>query len=68
MLKLLNKRNYLVDTPDPYVEVEILNDPHSLKTTSCIQNDHNPQWFQSFKYYLPPNPTKPTICQVKFVI
>ena len=69
MHQLINKLTsfiFPVDTPDCYIEVEILNTADSLKRTKCISNDPNPQWFEKFNYFLHPNPTQPTICKVIF--
>ena len=55
---------FLVDIPDPYVEIEILEVPDARKRTKRIKNNPNPKWFENFSYYIHSNPSKPTYCKV----
>lgn len=46
---------YIVDTPDPYVELFIPTAPESRKRTKHIDNDINPKWNETFHFILDPN-------------
>ncbi|KAK3087155.1 hypothetical protein FSP39_002429 [Pinctada imbricata] len=44
----------LVDTPDPYVILHISNAPNCYQRTVTKDNDVNPEWNETFKFYLDP--------------
>ena len=44
-----------VDIPDPYVIVSIHTSPHAEQRTRAIDNDINPVWNETFKFYLHPH-------------
>jgi Ca2+-dependent lipid-binding protein len=41
-----------VDVPDPYVTVSIKTSPHGTQKTKHVDNDINPVWNETFKFYL----------------
>lgn len=43
-----------VDIPDPYVTVTIKTSPHGVQRTQHKDNDINPVWDETFKFYLNP--------------
>ena len=42
----------VVDTPDPYVQVNIPGSRTSSKKTSYKNNEFNPQWDETFKFHI----------------
>ena len=44
-----------VDTPDPYVQLEVLNNPCGKKKTETKTNNVNPVWNKTFSFVLDPN-------------
>ncbi|KAL4218780.1 Cytosolic phospholipase A2 [Mactra antiquata] len=44
-----------LDIPDPYVTVSIKTSPHGTQRTKHLDNDVNPVWNETFKFYLNPN-------------
>jgi len=45
---------FVVDTPDPYVELFIPTSPESRKKTRHIDNNINPEWNEAFEFILDP--------------
>ncbi|BFZ20501.1 hypothetical protein BsWGS_23540 [Bradybaena similaris] len=45
----------LVDTPDPYVILTFANSPQSWRKTSVKDNDINPEWNETFTFWLDPD-------------
>ncbi|CAG5129542.1 unnamed protein product, partial [Candidula unifasciata] len=45
----------LVDTPDPYVILTFVNSPQSWRKTSVKDNDINPEWNETFTFWLDPD-------------
>ena len=43
-----------VDTPDPYVQLEVLNNPCGKKKTETKTNNVNPVWNDTFTFVLDP--------------
>jgi Ca2+-dependent lipid-binding protein len=43
-----------VDTPDPYVVLMVEGAPNCYQRTQAIDNDINPEWNETFKFYLNP--------------
>lgn len=43
-----------MDIPDPYVTVTIKTSPHGVQKTKHKDNDINPVWDETFKFYLNP--------------
>ncbi|XP_060580594.1 cytosolic phospholipase A2-like, partial [Ruditapes philippinarum] len=41
-----------LDVPDPYVTVSIKTSPHGTQKTKHVDNDINPVWNETFKFYL----------------
>ncbi|XP_045199096.2 cytosolic phospholipase A2-like isoform X2 [Mercenaria mercenaria] len=41
-----------LDIPDPYVTVSIKTSPHGIQRTKHLDNDINPVWNETFKFYL----------------
>lgn len=44
-----------MDIPDPYVTVSIKTSPHGVQRTKHIDNNVNPLWNETFKFFLNPN-------------
>ncbi|XP_059141098.1 cytosolic phospholipase A2-like [Physella acuta] len=44
----------LVDTPDPYVILTLANSPYSWRKTAVKDNDVNPEWHETFTFWLDP--------------
>ncbi|XP_012946331.1 cytosolic phospholipase A2, partial [Aplysia californica] len=45
----------LVDTPDPYIILNMTNSPHHWRKTSVKDNDINPVWEETFDFWLDPD-------------
>lgn len=45
----------MMDIPDPYVMVSIHTSPHAEQRTRAIDNEVNPVWDETFKFYLHPH-------------
>ena len=45
---------FSVDTPDPYVQLEVLDNPCGIKKTGTKINDVNPVWNETFTFVLDP--------------
>ncbi|GFO49455.1 phospholipase a2 [Plakobranchus ocellatus] len=43
------------DIPDPYVILSLAKAPHSWRKTSVKDNDVNPKWNETFKFYVDPD-------------
>ncbi|PAA57450.1 hypothetical protein BOX15_Mlig023408g2 [Macrostomum lignano] len=41
-----------IDKPDPYVQLKIPSSPTGVKRTSCIENNSDPMWNESFTFLL----------------
>ncbi|XP_022328610.1 cytosolic phospholipase A2-like [Crassostrea virginica] len=52
----------MLDTPDPYVVLMVEGAPNCYQRTHCIDNNINPEWNETFKFYL--NPKIPTTVEV----
>ncbi|KAH3799288.1 hypothetical protein DPMN_152894 [Dreissena polymorpha] len=44
-----------IDVPDPYIKVTIKNSPHGVQRTKAIDNDINPVWNETFRFFLDPD-------------
>ncbi|KAH9524898.1 Cytosolic phospholipase A2 [Bulinus truncatus] len=44
----------LMDTPDPYLIIKLAKSPTALRKTSVKDNDMNPEWNETFKFWLNP--------------
>ena len=44
----------LMDTPDPFVSLYIKNAPNCFQKTTTKDNDVNPVWNETFKFYIDP--------------
>ena len=44
-----------VDTPDPYIKVDVKNAPNGKKQTKAIDNKKDPVWNETFNFYLKEN-------------
>ncbi|KAH9524899.1 Cytosolic phospholipase A2 [Bulinus truncatus] len=44
----------LMDTPDPYVTIKLTHSPTALRKTSIKNNDINPEWNETFKFWIDP--------------
>ncbi|CAH1786699.1 unnamed protein product [Owenia fusiformis] len=42
----------LMDTPDPYVRLRLPNSPDGRRKTMHYDNEINPKWEESFRFYL----------------
>ena len=42
----------LVDTPDPCVKLRVSTSPNSRQQTTSKENDKNPEWNETFTFYL----------------
>jgi len=47
--------SFTVDIPDPYVTVTIKTSPHGIQRTKTKDNNINPAWNETFKFYLNPS-------------
>lgn len=45
----------LIDIPDPYVILSLAHAPHSWRKTSVKDNDVNPEWNETFTFYVDPD-------------
>ncbi|XP_053380553.1 cytosolic phospholipase A2-like isoform X2 [Mercenaria mercenaria] len=43
-----------LDTPDPFVKVTIKTAPNGTRLTKPVNNDANPDWNETFKFFLDP--------------
>lgn len=43
-----------VDTPDPYVVLMVQGAPNCYQRTNSIDNNTDPEWNETFKFYLNP--------------
>lgn len=44
----------LVDTPDPYVTLELPNAPEKMKRTKTVKDSHSPDWNETFVFHFDP--------------
>ena len=44
-----------VDTPDPYVLLRIPTAPSGKRKTKIVDNNPNPEWNETFEFYLDPD-------------
>ena len=45
---------FVVDTPDPYVQMEVLDNPCGKKKTETKTNNVNPVWNETLTFVLDP--------------
>ena len=66
--RLFHQISISVDTPDPYVQFEVLNNPCGIKKTEAKINTVNPVWNETFTFVLDPLQNNrlgtPRLCQL----